>query len=151
MVNKLLTSLIYLYKLTKYTIMKTKLFIALLMISTITFAQTKKQQTLKTNSSMKVHIKITEIKGESNDNKKTARYVKLDDVKGESNGASTNLTIKIGGTEKPYARSKNENNQNSNKWLANIKMKQAEVKDSNAKRRRCDVKLEDIDVSNKKH
>jgi hypothetical protein len=69
--------------------MKTKLFIALLLISTITIAQAKKQQIIKADSSMKVHIKIDEIKGESNDNKKSARYVKIDDVKGESNDTST--------------------------------------------------------------
>ncbi|WP_299523641.1 hypothetical protein [uncultured Lutibacter sp.] len=111
--------------------MKTKIFIALLMISTITFAQTKKQQIIKTESSSKVY------------------YMKIDDIKGESNDTYTKRTIKIGGAEKHYARFQNENNQNSSKWWANNKMKDAEAKNSNVQRRRGDVKIEDIDVSKK--
>tara|TARA_R110001583_G_scaffold123127_3_gene274521 strand:- start:11157 stop:11552 length:396 start_codon:yes stop_codon:yes gene_type:complete len=131
--------------------MKTKLFIAFLLISTITFAQAKKRQSIRPKSLMKIHLEIAEIKGESNDTKKSARYVKIDDIKGESNDASTKRTIKIGGTEKPYARSKNETNMNSNKWSANHKMKEDDVKGSNVQRSRGDVMIGDIDVSKKKH
>ena len=129
--------------------MKTKLFIALLMISTITFAQVKKRQSTKPESSMKVHIKIAEIKGESNNNNKTTPHLKIEGIKGESNDSSTKRTIKIGGTEKPYARSKNENNQNSNRWRANKKMKESKLAGPRSKRRRGDVILEDITVSKK--
>jgi prophage tail gpP-like protein len=129
--------------------MKTKLFIALLLISTITFAQVKKQQITKTESPSKAHyVKFGEIKGESNNNKKTARYVQLDDVKGESNDTSTKRTIKIGGIEKPYTRFKNENNQNSNRWWVNKKMKKAELKASSTQRSRGNVIVEDTKASN---
>jgi len=86
--------------------MKTNLFIALLLISTITFAQKK---TNKKNTKRVVsHMKISDIKGESNDAKKSSRYIKIDDIKGESNDKSMKRTIKIGGAEKPYSRTKGE-------------------------------------------
>ena len=86
--------------------MKTNLFIALLLISTITFAQKK---TNKKNTKRVVsHMKIGDIKGESNDAKKSSRYIKIDDIKGESNDKSMKRTIKIGGAEKPYSRTKGE-------------------------------------------
>ena len=67
--------------------MKTKLFIALLLISTITFAQKK------TNNK---------------NTKRVVSHMKIDDIKGESNDKSTKRTIKIGGAEKPYTRTKGE-------------------------------------------
>ena len=124
--------------------MKTKLFIAFLMISSITFAQKKNnnQNTKRVVS----HMKIDDIKGESNDTRKSTQYMKIDDIKGESN---YKRTIKIGGAEKPYARSNNDNNKNSRKWWTNRKMKEAELKNQGNQRRRGDVKLEDIQITKK--
>ena len=79
--------------------MKTKLFIAFLMISSITFAQ--KKNTNQNTKRVVSHMKIDDIKGESNDTRKSTQYMKIDDIKGESNDKKT---IIIGGVEKPYTR-----------------------------------------------
>lgn len=85
--------------------MKTKLFIAVLMITSITFAQKKNQNNTKTNSETQVLVKKADtinnqrdvpfmqfegVKGESNNNssKRAIGFIKLMDVKGESNKKS---------------------------------------------------------------
>lgn len=74
--------------------MKTLLFISVFMISSISFAQTQNLY--------------------NSNNKSEAVYVKLGDIKGESKPASSKRTIKIGGTEKPYAQTSNNINDTSN-------------------------------------
>jgi hypothetical protein len=120
--------------------MKTKLFIALLLISTITFAQkkTKNQITKKTSR----YMKIDDIKGESND--KTSRYMKIDDIKGESNDKSMKRTIKIGGAEKPYARTKGETT------LGDIQVKSQKSSKPTSYMKIDDIKGESNDKSTKR-
>lgn len=73
--------------------MKTLFFTSLLMISTVIFSQSKKEQIISPNKPSKaVFVKLGDIKGESTTNQHKKR------------------TIKIGGTEKPYARVSNTNN-----------------------------------------
>ena len=124
--------------------MKTKLFIAFLMISSITFAQ--KKNTNQNTKRVVSHMKIDDIKGESNDIRESSRYMKIDDIKGESNDKRT---IIIGPAEKPSARTKDANGKISRKWWVNKKMKQAELKNQGNQRRRGDVKLEDIQITKK--
>jgi len=89
--------------------MKTKLFIAVIMITAVSFAQSKRDQISNPNQS------------------NAAIYVKFDEVKGETNENSSKRTIKIGGAEKPYARTKAEPGQNSNRWWVNKKMRQSQM------------------------
>lgn len=91
--------------------MKTKLFIALFLISTITFAQLKKQDTTSNNITSKAHfIRFDDVKGESNNASTKAHYIKIDGIKGETKESTTKRTIKIDSIEKPTPETKNYNN-----------------------------------------
>lgn len=117
--------------------MKTKLFIAFLIISSIIFAQKKNKTKLNTQQ------KITAKNSIKNINQNVS-YLKFDELKGKTNTKSFKKNIKIGGTEKPYARVSTSTN-NSNKFWINYKIKEAnaEVK-KNATRRRVVVAKSNI-------
>lgn len=73
--------------------MKTKLIIAFLMISCITYAQKKNQIKSNNQNAKKVnaYIKIDDIKGETNDksSKRATPFIKIGDIKGETNDKSS--------------------------------------------------------------
>lgn len=113
--------------------MRTTLLIATILISTITFAQSKSQQFSSPKQS------------------NNAIYVKIGDIKGESNKDSSKRTIKIGGTEKPYARSKKDNNQNSYRFYQKRKLNDELLKPKlTTQRRRANVKLNDIKIETRR-
>lgn len=112
--------------------MKTILFITLLSISAISFAQSKNQKLSNSKHTLK------------------ASFVRPSDLKVESNVKSDKRTIKIGGTEKPYARTTNANGQNSRKWWVNKKMKESNINNSYNQRRREDVKISDVKLPNQR-
>jgi len=82
--------------------MKTKLTIALLFITLFSFAQ-----------------KSTDNSNKNGTNTSKAIYVKIDDIKGESKDKSSKRTIKIGGVEKPDARSRETSSSNSERICNN--------------------------------
>jgi hypothetical protein len=90
--------------------MKTKLFIAVLMITSITFAQ-KKNHVKSNNQNTKevnAYMKIDDVKGESNDksSKKAIGFIKLMDVKGETNKKQNTSVVNKNYKNKPSEKIK---------------------------------------------
>lgn len=112
--------------------MKTKLFIAFLLIASFTFAQSKTNSEIKKSSSSQKSISKNKTVAEETKVKKVI-------IRKDTTEKSSKRTIKIGGTEKPYRQvkpKKGDTTEKTYRYYKKRKLAEEPLKANSANRKR---------------